>query len=108
MPTVKKVEGQKKGRQTSLKQWDVVRSELEAKVATSQEELSGMRKWCLAALGEAEKRTAAVREQAMTLQRRLSEETRRAAESQQLMDSTLQKLQEEKKLKLMVYGQTLT
>ena len=66
-----------------------------------------MRKWCLAALGEAEKRTAAVREQATTLQRRLSEETARATESQRMMDATLQKLQEEKKLKLMVYSQTL-
>jgi chromosome segregation ATPase len=84
-----------------------VRSELEAKVATSQEELSGMRKWCLAALGEAEKRTAAFREQAMVLQRRLGEETKRTAEALNAQELTVRKLQEEKKLKLMVYGQTL-
>jgi DNA repair exonuclease SbcCD ATPase subunit len=87
--------------------WEALRVELEGKVAASQAELSGMRKWCLAALGEAEKRTAALREQNAGLQRRLAEEARKGLEAQQAAEATSQKLQEEKKLKLMVYGQTL-
>ena len=93
---------------TKAKQWEAVRRELETKVTSLQDELSGMRKWCLAALGEAEKRTAELRSQNAATQRQLVEETQRKIEAIQAAEANLHKLQEEKKLKLMVYGQTLT
>jgi chromosome segregation ATPase len=96
------------GLSTKAKQWEGVRKELEAKVISLQDELAGMRKWCLAALGEAEKRTGELRAQNAATQRQLIEETQRKVEAIQAAEANLQKLQEEKKLKLMVYGQTLT
>jgi predicted nucleic acid-binding Zn-ribbon protein len=96
------------GMSTKAKQWEAVRRELETKVTSLQDELSGMRKWCLAALGEAEKRTAELRSQNAATQRQLVEETQRKIEAIQAAEANLHKLQEEKKLKLMVYGQTLT
>ena len=90
------------------KQWEGVRRELEAKVTSLQDELTGMRKWCLAALGEAEKRTGELRAQHGATQRQLIEETQRKVEAIQAAEANMLKLQEEKKLKLMVYGQTLT
>eukprot|EP01045_Picozoa_sp_COSAG04_P034447 COSAG04_NODE_7541_length_1111_cov_1.677866_1_plen_62_part_10 len=48
----KKASSSPKAESTSkAKQWEMVRTELEGKVASLQEELTGMRKWCLAALG---------------------------------------------------------
>lgn len=93
---------------TKARQWESVRRELEAKVISLQDELSGMRKWCLAALGEAEKRTGELRSQNAAVQRQLVEETQRKVEALQSAEDNMRKLQEEKKLKLMVYGQTLT
>ena len=105
----KKASSSPKAESTSkAKQWEMVRTELEGKVASLQEELTGMRKWCLAALGEAEKRTAELRTQNAGLQRQVVDEAQRKADALHAAETNLQKLQEEKKLKLMVYGQTLT
>ena len=99
----KKASSSPKAESTSkAKQWEMVRTELEGKVASLQEELTGMRKWCLAALGEAEKRTAELRTQNAGLQRQVVDEAQRKADALHAAESNMQKLQEEKKLKLMV------
>ena len=106
--TAKKATPSPEALSAKAKQWEGVRRELEAKVTSLQDELTGMRKWCLAALGEAEKRTGELRAQHAATQRQLIEETQRKVEAIQAAEANMLKLQEEKKLKLMVYGQTLT
>ena len=84
-----------------------MRLELESKVVSLRDELSTMRQWALSALGEAERRAAELQEQNAALCRQVEESRHAADDTARRVEAHEHSLQEEKKLKLIVYGQTI-
>lgn len=108
MPPKKKPAGKPKASAAKAAAEDGARLELETKVVSLRDELSTMRQWALGALGEAERRAAELREQNVVLCRQADDAKQIAYENGRMAESKQQALQEEKRLKLIVYGQTMT